>query len=60
MLMPITASIEGFNDSESVSNSLCIKCVKIEMRKTMDSFPAVKYLKVQPILHPLLDKNLST
>jgi len=30
------------------------------MRKIIDSFPAVKSLKVEPILHPLLDRSLST
>jgi hypothetical protein len=31
-----------------------MKCVKIEMRKIIDSFPAVKSLKVDPIMRPLL------
>ena len=51
-------TIEDFNDSESLSNSLCIKCVKMEMKKIIDRFPAVKSLKIEPILHPLLDSCL--
>ncbi len=51
-------SIEDFNDSESVCNSLCMKCVKIEMRKIIDSFPAIKSLMVEPIIHPLLKSRL--
>ena len=42
-------TIEDFNDTESMCTSLCIKCVKIEMKKIIDSFPAVKSLKIEPI-----------
>ena len=47
-------TIEDFNDSELVCTSLCIKCVKIEMKKIIDRFPAVKSLKIEPILSPLI------
>jgi hypothetical protein len=48
-------SIEDFNDSESVCNSLCMKYVKIEMTKIIDSFPAIKSLKVErPLLRVAL------
>ena len=26
-------TIEDFNDAQSVSNNLCVKCVKVEMKK---------------------------
>ena len=48
-------TIEGFNDTESVCTSLCIKCVKIGMKKIIDNFPAVKSLKIEPILNPLIE-----
>jgi hypothetical protein len=47
-------TIEDFNDAESVCSSLCMKCVKIEMKRIIDMFPAVKSLKIEPIIHPLL------
>ena len=31
-------TIEDFNDTESVCTSLCIKCVKMEMKKVIDVF----------------------
>lgn len=48
-------TIEDFNDAQSLSNNLCVKCVKVEMKKIIDSFPAVKSLKIEPTLHPLLE-----
>jgi hypothetical protein len=48
-------TIEDFNDTESVCTSLCIKCVKMEMKKVIESFPAVKSLKLEPILSPLIE-----
>jgi hypothetical protein len=48
-------TIEDFNDSQLVCTSLCIKCVKIETKKIIDSFPAVKSLKIEPILSPLIE-----
>ena len=48
-------SIEDFNDAESVCSNLCMKCVKIEMNNIIDRFPAVKSLKIEPIIHPLLN-----
>jgi hypothetical protein len=50
-------TIEDLNDPESVSSSLWTKCVKIEMKKIIDRFPAVKSLKIEPIIHPLLKTN---
>jgi hypothetical protein len=48
-------TIEDFNDIEPTCMSLCIKCVKIEMKKIIDSFPALKSLKIEPILSPLIE-----
>jgi hypothetical protein len=31
---------------------LCIKCVKIESKKAVDDIPAIRSLKVEPIIHP--------
>jgi hypothetical protein len=50
-------TIEDFNDAESVCSSLCTKCVKIEMKRIIDMFPAVKSLKIEPIIHPLLKSS---
>lgn len=33
---------------------LCIKCVKIESKKDVDDFPAIRSLKVEPIAHPAI------
>lgn len=44
-------TIEYFNDSEVLTKYLCIKCVKIESKKAIDDIPAIKSLKVEPILH---------
>ena len=48
-------SIEDFNDAESVCSNLCMKCVKIEMNNIIDRFPTVRSLKIEPIIHPLLN-----
>ena len=50
-------TIEDFNDAQSVSTNLCVKCVKMEMKKIIDNFPAVKSLKIEPTLHPLLEST---
>ena len=52
-------TMEDFNDAESVCSNLCMKCVKIEMKKIIDEFPAVKSLKIEPIIHPLLNSRPS-
>jgi hypothetical protein len=43
-------SIEYFNDGEMMTMYLCIKCIKTESKKAADDFPAVKSLKVEPII----------
>jgi hypothetical protein len=48
-------TIEDFNNAESVCTSLCMKCAKMEMKRIIDSFPAVKSLKIEPILSPLIE-----
>ena len=50
-------TIEDFNDAQTVSNSLCVKCVRIEMKNIIDRFPAVKSLKIEPKIHPLLENR---
>lgn len=47
-------TIEDF-DSELACTSLCIKCVKIETKKIIDSFPAVKSLKIEPPSSPPIE-----
>ena len=49
--------IGDFNYAQSVHTNLCVKCVKIEMKKIIDSFPAIKSLKIEPALHPLLENR---
>ena len=48
-------TIEDFNNADSVCTSLYMKCVKMEMKRIIDSFPAVKSLKIEPILSPLIE-----
>ena len=50
-------TIEDFNYAQSVRTNLCVKCVKIEMKRIIDSFPAIKSLKIEPTLHPLLENR---
>ena len=45
---------EYFNDSEMLTKYLCIKCVKIETKKVVDDFPAIRSLKVEPMMHPAI------
>jgi hypothetical protein len=49
--------VEDFNYAQSVHTNSCVKCVKIEMKKIIDSFPAIKSLKIEPALHPLLENR---
>jgi hypothetical protein len=46
--------MEYFNDSEILRMYLCIKCVKIESKKIVDDFPAVRSLRVEPIVLPTI------
>lgn len=48
---------EYFNDPEMLTTYLCIKCVKIEGKKAVDDFPAVRSLKVEPIIYPAILHN---
>jgi len=47
-------TIEYFNDSENPVTYVCIKCVRMETKKVVDDFPAIRSLKVEPILHPTI------
>ena len=48
-------SIEDFNDTALICLNLCTKCVKMEMKKFIDSLPAVKSFKIEPISNPLIE-----
>jgi hypothetical protein len=43
-------TIEDFNKADSYSLDLCIKCIKIEVKKIIDDIPAIKSLKIEPVL----------
>ena len=40
--------------SENMKMYLCIKCVRTESKKLIDDFPAIRSLKVEPIIHPTI------
>ena len=46
---------EDFNETELVCTNLCIKCVKMETKKIIDNFPAVKSLKIEPCVITLIE-----
>ena len=46
-------TIEDFNNADSYSLDLCIKCIKIEAKKIIDDIPAIKSLKIEPVLSVL-------
>jgi hypothetical protein len=46
-------TIEDFNSAEVYSADLCIKCIRIEATKAIDDFPAIKSLKIEPLLSTL-------
>ena len=46
-------TIEDFNSAEVHTADLCIKCIKIEALKAIGDFPAIKYLKIEPLLSTL-------
>jgi hypothetical protein len=43
-------TIEDFNISEPWCLDLCIKCIKDEIKKIVENFPAIKSLKIEPLL----------
>jgi hypothetical protein len=43
-------TIEDFNKADSYKVDLCIKCIKIEAKKIIDDIPAIKSLKIEPVL----------
>jgi len=47
-------TIEDFNISEPWGLDLCIKCVKEEIKKIVNNFPAIKSLKIEPILQSVI------
>ena len=46
-------TIEDFNSAEVYSADLCIKCIRIKATKAIDDFPAIKSLKIEPLLFTL-------
>ncbi|WP_162478062.1 hypothetical protein [Nitrososphaera sp. AFS] len=40
--------------SENMTVYLCIKCVRTETKKLSDDFPAIRLVKVEPIIHPTI------
>jgi hypothetical protein len=53
-------TIEDFNSAERYSADLCIKCIKIEASKVIGDFPAIKYLKIEPLSSTLTASVPST
>jgi hypothetical protein len=46
-------TVEDFNQSGPYKVDLCIKCIKTETKKIIEEFPAIKSLKVEPVLSVL-------
>jgi len=46
-------TIEDFNNADSYNADLCIKCVKTEVKKIIDDIPAIRSLKIEPVLSVL-------
>jgi hypothetical protein len=40
--------------SEHITMYLCIKCVRTESKKMIDDYPAIRSMKVEPIIHPTI------
>jgi hypothetical protein len=40
--------------SEHNTMNLCIECVRTESKKMIDDFPAIRSMKVEPIIHPTI------
>ena len=53
-------TIEDFNSAERYCVDLCIKCIKIEASKVIGDFPAIKYLKIEPLSSTLTASVPST
>ena len=53
-------TIEDFNSAERYSADLCVKCIKIEASKAIGDFPAIKYLKIEPLSSTLTASVPST
>jgi hypothetical protein len=43
-------TVEEFNQSGPYQIDLCIKCIKTESKKTIEEFPAIKSLRIDPVL----------
>jgi hypothetical protein len=41
--------IEDFNNVDSRSAELCLKCIKAEAWKVIGDFPATRFLKIEPL-----------
>ena len=41
--------IEDFNNVDSRSVELCLKCIKAEAWKVIGDFPATRFLKIEPL-----------
>jgi hypothetical protein len=53
-------TIEDFNKADSYKVDLCIKCIKIEAKKIIDDIPAIKSLKIEPVLSVLATTTTTT
>jgi hypothetical protein len=46
-------TVDDFNQSRPYEVELCIKCIKTESKKIIEEFPAIKSLRVEPVLSVL-------
>jgi hypothetical protein len=46
-------TVDDFNQSHPYEVELCIKCIKTESKKIIEEFPAIKSLRVEPVLSVL-------
>jgi len=50
-------TVDDFNQSRPYEVELCIKCIKTESKKIIEEFPAIKSLRVEPVLSVLTTTN---
>jgi hypothetical protein len=51
-------TVDEFNQSRPYKVELCIKCIKIESKKIIEEFPAIKSLRVEPVLSVLTSTTI--
>jgi hypothetical protein len=47
-------TVDEFNQSGPYKVYLCIKCIRTETEKTIEEFPGIKSLRIEPVLSALI------